>query len=215
MDTYIISKENIDAFKAKEIKDANLIQDISKISSRALLKGDKLYIDSNFSSDIKREILKRLNLFVKKTTFDLNGKKIQLFTQNIFDIKSNIIRTTSGSVGKDELTLSTLETEKVAREAYEAASSTLLNVDNSSAFISSNIWRKVVTNINEDYPEINLMNLDIADFNIYFSTKKDSISTIIVDPYFANIVSKGIIQNGYKLIETTYLNDLANEAFCF
>lgn len=212
MDTYIISKPNIDAFKALNLQNVNLIQDKLENLNTALLKGDMVYIDESLDSNLKKLVLEKLNLFAQKIVFEKNGKFISVFSQNVFDSISSFDTTTNGSVAKDTLSHSTLLVEKVAREAYEDAKQNLLNVDNANAFASSNIWRKVVTNINEDYPQIDLMNLSVEDFNIYFSQRYENIEVILVDPYIKNIVTSGIIQNGFKLQSSIFVNDIGIKA---
>ena len=211
MITYIISKDNLDAFNKKNIKDANVITDISDINA-TLQNGNVVYIDSSFSIDQKKTILDKLNLFVLKSTYINGNKKVTLFSQAIFDSISSYTTSALGSQAKDVLEHSALVVEKVAREAYTGANSFLLNVDNALAFASSNLWRKVVNNINEDYPVIELMNLEVENFNIYFQNRLDKVDTILCDPYIRNIVNAGIIQTGYKLDNTVYLNDFGTQA---
>ena len=183
MDTYIISSSNLNAFKALNLNNIELIEEDMLSSNLAPLKGDIIYIDAALDSSLKQSILEKYNLFAQKTIFKKGDKEIAVFSQNIFNGISEYKTTTSGSVAKDTLTHSTLDVEKVAREAYEDTKSFLLNVDYASMYASSNIWRKVVNNINEDYPNIELMNLSIEDFNIYFNVKNESIPTRKYLPY--------------------------------
>ncbi len=215
MDTYIIANNNLNAFKALKLNNIELIEEDMLSSTLPPLKGDLIYIDSSISSSLKQSILEKYNLFAQKTIFNKGDKEISVFSQNIFNGISEYKTTTSGSVALDTLTHSTLDVEKVAREAYEDSKAFLLNVDYSSMYASSNIWRKVVNNINEDYPNIELMNLSIEDFNIYFSAKNENIETILVDPYFKNIVQKGLIQNGFKIKDSIFINDVGTKAMLY
>ncbi|MCR4874163.1 MAG: hypothetical protein K5923_00290 [Clostridia bacterium] len=215
MDTYIIANNNLNAFKALNLNNIELIEEDMLSSTLPPLKGDLIYIDSSISSSLKQSILEKYNLFAQKTVFNKGDKEISVFSQNIFNGISEYKTTTSGSVASDTITHSTLDVEKVAREAYEDTKAFLLNVDYSSMYASSNIWRKVVNNINEDYPNIELMNLSIEDFNIYFSAKNENIETILVDPYFKNIVQKGLIQNGFKIKDSIFINDVGTKALLY
>ena len=215
MDTYIIANNNLNAFKALNLNNIELIKEDMLSSVLPQLKGNLLYIDSSIDSSLKQSILKKYNLFAQKTTFKKGNKEISVFSQNIFNGISEYKTTTSGSVAIDTLAHSTLEVEKVAREAYEDTKSFLLNVDYASMYASSNIWRKVVNNINEDYPNIELMNLSIEDFNIYLNVKSESIETIIVDPYFKNIVQKGLIQNSFTIERSIFINDVGIKALLY
>lgn len=215
MDTYIIANNNLNAFKALNLNDIELIKEDMLSSQLPPLKGDLIYIDTSIDSSLKQSILEKYNLFAQVTTFKKGDKEIKVFSQNIFNGISEYKTTTSGSVAIDTLSHSTLDVEKVAREAYEDTKSFLLNVDYASMYASSNIWRKVVNNINEDYPNIELMNLSIEDFNIYLNVKSDNIETILVDPYFKNIVQKGLIQNGFIIDNSIFINDVGVKALLY
>ena len=115
--------------------------------------------------------------------------------------------TVNGSQGEDVIKHSALQVEKVARIAYEKTKSFLLNVDFANMLISSEIWRKVVTNINEDYGNVELMNLLVQDFNIYFNERQSKIETILAETYAFNIVASTLLQNGYIIESIKYEND--------
>ena len=128
MDTYIIANNNLNAFKALNLNDIELIKEDMLSSQLPPLKGDLIYIDTSIDSSLKQSILEKYNLFAQVTTFKKGDKEIKVFSQNIFNGISEYKTTTSGSVATDTLSHSTLDVEKVAREAYEDTKSFILNV---------------------------------------------------------------------------------------
>ena len=202
MDSYIISSSS----NIQIPKEANIINIDNGLNIGAL-ENEFYYIDKSLTSAQKKSILEHLGLFANITTLQKDDTKICLVSQAKFTSNTNYKTATNGSIANDELSHATLDVEKVARIAYENTQHKLLNVDNADTFASSNIWRKVVNNINEDYEQVDLMNLLVEDFFIYFSNKYEELETIIVDPYFKNIVLKNIVQIGFKITESYYTND--------
>ena len=193
MDTYIISHQSTIEIP----REANIIY-IEDGLNFSPLSNEFYYIDKSLDANKKKAILQHLGLFAGVTTLIKDDTKIQLVSEAKFDSQSSTKTAPVGHIVEDILSHATLNVEKVARIAYEIAQHKLLNVDNADTFMSSNIWRKVVNNINEDYTNIDLMNLLVEDFFIYFSNKYEELETIIVDPYYKNIVLKNIVQVGFK-----------------
>lgn len=202
MDTYIVSRES----RIQIPKESNIIY-IEDGFDFGALSNEFYYIDKSLSPAQKKAILEHLGLFANIATLQKDDTKVSLVSEAKFTSNANYQTSTNGSIAKDELSHATLDVEKVARIAYEHTQHKLLNVDNADTFASSNIWRKVVNNINEDYEQVDLMNLLVEDFFIYFSNKYEELETIIVDPYYKNIVLKNIIQIGFKITESYYTND--------
>ena len=215
MATYFISNKNLNAFKALNLKDISLIKQdsISLIDLQNL--GDIIYIDKDLPSDIKLHILKVANLFSKCVCFSKGDKKINVYSEILFENNSKYTTTTNGSQGEDVIKHSALQVEKVARIAYEKTKSFLLNVDFANMLISSEIWRKVVTNINEDYGNVELMNLLVQDFNIYFNERQSKIETILAETYAFNIVASALLQNGYIIESIKYENDSTQKGYTY
>lgn len=202
MDSYIISSTS----NIQIPKEANIIN-IDEGLNFGALSNEFYYIDKSLTPAQKKAILEHLGLFASVTTFQKDDSKICLVSEAKFTSNATYKTSTNGSIANDELSHATLDVEKVARIAYEHTEHKLLNVDNADTFASSNIWRKVVNNINEDYEQVDLMNLLVEDFFIYFTNKYEELETIIVDPYYKNIVLKNIVQIGFKITESYYTND--------
>ena len=202
MDTYIISHQSTIEIP----REANIIY-IEDGLNFGSLSNEFYYIDKSLAPAQKKAILEHLGLYVGVTTLQKDDSKLCLVSQAKFDSSSSTKTTVNGSMSEDTIFHATLDVEKVAREAYELSKKKLLNVDNADTFSSSNLWRKVVNNINEDYENIDLMNILVEDFFIYFSNKYEELETIVVDTSFKNIVLKNIIQCGFKISESYYTND--------
>ncbi len=215
MTTYFISNKNLNAFKALNLKDISLVEQDSISSFNSQNLGDIIYIDKDLPSDMKLQVLKVANLFTKCVSFSKGDKKINVFSEIIFDNNAKYETTTNGSQGIDTIKHSALQVEKVARIAYEKTKSFLLNVDFANMLISSEIWRKVVTNINEDYGNIELMNLLVQDFNIYFNERQSKIETILAETYAFNIVASALIQNEYTIDSIKYENDSTIKGYTY
>ncbi len=202
MDTYIVSKlSNI------SIPTESTIIYIEDGLNIAPLASDFIFVDKSLSPGQKKAIIERLGLFANVITLQKDDTKIILISGFNLNKDVSYSTTTSGSLAQDVLAHATLDVEKIARIAYEKTNHNLLNVDNADSFASSNIWRKVVNNINEDYDTINLMNILVEDFFIYFSNKYEELESIVVDTNFKNIVLKNIIQCGFKITENYFTND--------
>lgn len=191
-DTYIISAKNKDTFKQDNV---NIIfeEDVCNASFNGL---DNLYIDIDLSSDIKRSILQRAKLNIKEYIFTKDNITIKAYSKATLDSNSKYTQTPKGYVGEDVISNATLEVEEVARCAYENANHSLVNIDYSSTLLSSNIWRKVVNNINEDYPEVALINLNVEDLN---TLKLLDGSIILLDAVIAPIIVDYILKQGFSL----------------
>ena len=213
MATYFISNKNLNTFKALNLKDISLIEQDSISSIDLQNLGDIIYIDKDLPSDMKLHILKVANLFSKCVCFSKGDKKINVYSEILFENNSKYTTTTNGSQGEDVIKHSALQVEKVARIAYEKTKSFLLNVDFANMLISSEIWRKVVTNINEDYGNVELMNLLVQDFNIYFNERQSKIETILAETYAFNIVASALLQNGYIIESIKYENDSTQKGY--
>ena len=188
-DTYVISLKNKDSFN---IENANVICEDS-IYNANFSNTENLYIDANISSDLKRTILQKAKLTIKEFIFEKDGKQIKAYTKAALNSSSKYTQNDKGYVGEDNISLATLEIEEIGRVAYENTNKVLVNVDYSSTLISSNLWRTVLNNINEDYPTISLINMNIEDIN---KMPNDDV-TLIFDPVIAPIAIDSLSKQGF------------------
>ena len=99
-------------------------------------------------------------------------------------------------MGEDTISLATLEIEEIGRVAYEHSNSILINVDYSSSLISSNLWRKVLNNINEDYPNIEIININVED--VLNMPIQEGV-TLVIDPVIVPLALDAMRKQGFSL----------------
>ena len=191
-DLYIISNKNKNIFS---IDNASVILE-DGIRNANFLGLDNLFIDIDISSDLKRTILQKAKLNIKEYIFKKDDVSILAFSKAIIDSNSKYTQTEKGYVGEDVISNATLEVEEVARCAYENCNHKLINIDYSSSLLSSNIYRKVINNINEDYPDVELVNLNVEDMSNL--DLKDN-TTIVLDAIIAPIIVDYILKQGFSL----------------
>jgi len=105
-------------------------------------------------------VLKKLGLYAIVKFYDGNGIN-KLYSVSDLPSKNKEsgfrVNPASGREAYDTISYSELEIERVARVAYEicdAHSLGLTLIDRADAYASSALWRKIVTDINEDYPSV-------------------------------------------------------------
>ncbi len=108
----------------------------------------------------------------------------------VFDVKKECEHgfRNNGKFGReayDVLAYGELEIERVARVAYELADkkhSSLALLDEGGSLATSLLWRKIVADINEDYPYVNVKNLTIG--NLINKNERDDI--VLTNRFLAN-----------------------------
>ncbi len=87
---------------------------------------------------------------------------------------------------------SELEIERVARIAYELARTRNKSValaDKASNLTSSRLWRKIVTDINEDYPDVRLDMLDISEMAKRLAQNPSQFDVILTSNLFGDAIT--------------------------
>ncbi len=85
-----------------------------------------------------------------------------------------------------------LEIERVARIAYELAESRtkrLCSVDKANVLTSSKLWRKVVSDINCDYPDVTLTHLYVDNAAMQLVLNPSQFDVILTSNMFGDILS--------------------------
>lgn len=115
-----------------------------------------------------------------------------------------------------------LEIERVARIAYELASERthkLTLADEANVFATSRLWRKIVTDINEDYPDVRLNVAYVRDVAERLVLDPSSFDVLLAPRAFADILvslSSAVSGNSNNLA-AAYLKDTPQgvyEAVC-
>ncbi len=87
---------------------------------------------------------------------------------------------------------SELEIERVARIAYELARTRNKSValaDKATSLTSSRLWRKIVTDINEDYPDVRLDMLDISEIAKRLAQNPAQFDVILTSNLFGDAIT--------------------------
>lgn len=87
---------------------------------------------------------------------------------------------------------SELEIERVARIAYELArarGNSVALADKASNLTSSRLWRKIVTDINEDYPDVRLDMLDISEMAKRLVQNPSQFDVILTSNLFGDAIA--------------------------
>lgn len=189
---FIHAKKIIDHFKQDKVDICTLKN--TKVKEN-LLKYDKLLIDSSLSNLQKQDIIEKCSFVASIRTFkkDFDIRLINEISKN-----SGTIEKEQGiQKGKDILCHSDINVEKVARIAYELSDDSLINFDHSGDLYSSNLWRKIVNDINEDYPNVYRKDASIADIAYYMSLNNKT--NYLVEAIDESLAIKTLIFNGYTL----------------
>lgn len=86
---------------------------------------------------------------------------------------------------------SELEIERVARIAYELArtrNKCVALADKASNLTTSRLWRKIVTDINEDYPDVRLDMLDISEIAKRLAQNPSQFDVILTSNLFGDAI---------------------------
>ncbi len=99
---------------------------------------------------------------------------------------------TFGREAYDTESYSELEIERVARIAYEIAQKRkkhLTLVDKANVLTSSKLWRKVVTDINEDYPDVKLDMMYVDNAAMQIAINPSQFDVLLTSNMFGDILS--------------------------
>lgn len=97
-----------------------------------------------------------------------------------------------GREAYDTESYSELEIERVARIAYELAqqrSRHVTLVDKANVLTSSKLWRKVVTDINEDYPDVRVDMMYVDNAAMQLALNPSQFDVILTSNMFGDILS--------------------------
>lgn len=179
--------------------DSNENFNIDTLSSNCALssldKYDEIIVDNKLSTDIKKEIIKHFLLSTSVKVFKNNDNEIYIIS-NLSSIDGTIEKADGIQYSKDILSYQDLEIEKTCRVAYELAKSNLLILDSSNKFISSRLFRKIATDINEDYPSIFRQDAFIDDLSYYLD---NNYTFILTEAIHENLIVNTLLYKGYLL----------------
>ncbi len=163
----------------------------------------------NATQAVRAVAIKELSLHTSMRT----DGKISLFTEavsSLYGAKSGYEN--DGKFGRaayDSERISELEIERTARAAYEFAQRRgegVLLVDRANAMLTSRLWRKIVSDINEDYPSVPLKMCDICEF---LSEKRDPNAVLLSPKIFGDILWAEFARGGFEAL----VNDTAQAVY--
>ncbi len=99
---------------------------------------------------------------------------------------------TFGREAFDTEAYSELEIERVARVAYELAekrSRRLCLVDKANVLCSSRLWRKIVADLNEDYPTVSVSTMYVDNAAMQLALNPSSFDVILTSNMFGDILT--------------------------
>lgn len=143
----------------------------------------KLYPNLANQSALKDDILSKGVDFV--IVRDVDGGIY--FGENGFRINGKF-----GREAFDTERYSELEIERVARIAYELArmrNKSVALADKATNLTSSRLWRKIVTDINEDYPDVRLDMLDISEIAKRLAQNPAQFDVILTSNLFGDAIT--------------------------
>jgi 3-isopropylmalate dehydrogenase len=110
------------------------------------------------------------------------------------------------------------QVERVARRAFELArtrSGSLVSVDKANVLDTSRLWRRVVSELAADYPDVELRHALVDSFAMEIATTADRIDVIVTENMFGDILSDlaAAITGGLGLASSASLGDSAPGIF--
>lgn len=142
----------------------------------------KLYSGLEYASPLKTEVLK-------------NGYDIVIVRELIGGIyfgKNGYRQGKYGREAYDTEVYSEIEIERIARAAFELAEKRnrrLCSVDKANVLESSRLWRKVVHDINEDYPFVQLTDMLVDNAAMQLVLNPSQFDVIVTSNLFGDILS--------------------------
>ncbi|MDI6401085.1 3-isopropylmalate dehydrogenase [Balneolaceae bacterium ANBcel3] len=109
-----------------------------------------------------------------------------------FGQPKEIIEKDGEEVGIDTMTYTVTEIERIAIAAFEAAkgrSKKVTSVDKANILASSQLWRKTVTRIAEQYPEIELEHMLVDNCAMQLIRNPSQFDVILTENMFGDILS--------------------------
>ena len=97
-----------------------------------------------------------------------------------------------GREGYDVMSYSELEVERVARIAFELAQKRrkkVSSIDKANVLATSGIWRKIVHDINEDYPDVQLEDVLVDNAAMQLVRDPSQFDVIVTGNLFGDILS--------------------------
>lgn len=131
-------------------------------------------------------------LKAEKTDGGIDLVTVRELTGGIYFGERGYRDTEFGRAAYDTELYSELEIERVARVAYELAqkrSKKLCLIDKANVMLSSALWRKVVADLNEDYPDVRVSAMYVDNAAMQLLINPSQFDVILTNNIFGDILS--------------------------
>ena len=148
----------------------------------ANLRPAKLFTPLAEVSPLRREVIEGVDLLVVR---ELTGGLY-------FGQPKGIEKVPEGERGVDTLIYTTPEIERVARVAFEAARGRrhhLTSVDKANVLASSELWRRVVTEVGREFPEVRLDHMYVDNASMQLVRQPTCFDVLLAENTFGDILS--------------------------
>ena len=148
----------------------------------ANLRPAKLFPALTDASTLKRDVIEGVDILVVR---ELTGGLY-------FGQPKTIERVPEGERGVDTLVYTTPEIERIAMVAFQAAQRRrkhLTSVDKANVLVSSELWRRVVTEVGKKFPEVRLDHMYVDNASMQLLRQPKFFDVIVAENTFGDILS--------------------------
>ncbi|MGH7256275.1 MAG: 3-isopropylmalate dehydrogenase [Nitrospirales bacterium] len=148
----------------------------------ANLRPAKLYPMLAEASTLKREVIDGIDLLVVR---ELTGGIY-------FGKPRGIERTPTGERGVNTEVYTTEEIRRIAKVAFEAARKRrrrVLSVDKANVLETSELWRRVVSEVHRDYPDVELSHMYVDNCAMQLIRNPKQVDVLVTSNLFGDILS--------------------------
>lgn len=198
------AKKTISAYENEYVKfnfqTANLSDE--KVIEKAKSANAVLFFASNKQEELAVDFIrKQLGLYAQITTFsrridDINHGFCIVQDKNggIYEGEKSFANNAAfGREAYDVERYSELEIERTARVAYELANDsrrTLTLADKADKLTTSKLWRKIVADVNEDYPFVSVNMQDVLETIDAIISNPTSLDVVVTTALFGDILTQ-------------------------
>jgi 3-isopropylmalate dehydrogenase len=148
----------------------------------ANLRPAKLFPALTDASTLKREVIEGVDILVVR---ELTGGLY-------FGQPKGIESIPEGERGVDTLVYTTPEIERIARIAFQAAQRRrkhLTSVDKANVLVTSELWRRVVTEVGKKFPQVGLDHMYVDNASMQLLRQPRFFDVIVAENTFGDILS--------------------------
>lgn len=198
------AKKTISAYENEYVKfnfqTANLSDE--KVIKKAKSANAVLFFANNKQEELAVDVIrKQLGLYAQITTFsrridDINHDFCIVQDKNggIYEGEKGFANNAAfGREAYDVERYSELEVERTARVAYELANDsrrTLTLADKADKLTTSRLWRKIVADVNEDYPFVSVNMQDVLETIDAIIANPTSLDVVVTTALFGDILTQ-------------------------